>query len=340
HVGRGGLGVVDLDHPVPVVVEHAGVDQLELRVLPAPLAVLDVELGVRKLGLRVVVSPAHPRVRRRGVQVPPVLLDILAVVAPIAAHPEHAFLDDRVPAVPQRQAEAERLPVVADAGHAILAPAVDPRPGVVVGKVVPRRAPLAVVLAYRAPCALRQVRSPGPPRPLARVGLGQPGALGAGVQLDRCRLLDHTRLDHTGIVPSARYALPPEEVPPWSACRRSRSVRRSAATSPRAVPVSGCSPTAWADTPWVRSAACVPGATTGSSWYPGRHRPSGMSASPRSTRLSRCPRGRLSGSVPTSGRPARSRPTGTGSSRTSRSSMGCRAGGGGSATWWSSASWP
>ena len=39
-VGGGGLGVVDVDDPVPVVVEHPGVDQFVLRLAPACAALV------------------------------------------------------------------------------------------------------------------------------------------------------------------------------------------------------------------------------------------------------------------------------------------------------------
>jgi hypothetical protein len=170
-VRRRRLRIVDRDRPVPVLVEDAGVDQLVLGLVPATPAVLLAQPLVRVLLLRVVVAPAHPGVGRRGVQVPPVLLDVLAVVALVAAEPEQALLQDRVLAVPQSQGEAERLPVVTDPGEAVLVPPVDPGPGMVVREVLPRCPVLAVVLADRAPGALGQVGSPLPPRPLALVRL-------------------------------------------------------------------------------------------------------------------------------------------------------------------------
>ena len=132
------------------------------------------QVAVREAALRVVVAPAHPRVGRRGVEVPPVLLGVLAVVALRAGQAEDPLLEDRVLAVPQRQREAERLPVVADAGQAVLVPPVRPGPGVVVREVVPGGAVVAVVLADRAPGPLGQVGPPGPPGAVPRVGLGQP----------------------------------------------------------------------------------------------------------------------------------------------------------------------
>ena len=49
---------------------------------------------VRELRLRVHVAPAHPRVRGRGVEVPPVLLGVLAVIALGAREAEDPLLED------------------------------------------------------------------------------------------------------------------------------------------------------------------------------------------------------------------------------------------------------
>src|SRR5262249_20762287 len=76
---------------------------------------------------------------------------------------EQPLLEDRVAAVPQRQRQAQALLVVADAGDAVLAPAVGAAAGVVVGEVVPGVARCAVVLADRAPLTLAEVRAPAPP---------------------------------------------------------------------------------------------------------------------------------------------------------------------------------
>ena len=60
-------------------------------------------------------------------------------------------------------AEAQALLDVAEAGHAVLAPAVGAGAGVVVGEVGPRLAVGAVVLADGAPLALAEVRAPQVP---------------------------------------------------------------------------------------------------------------------------------------------------------------------------------
>jgi hypothetical protein len=62
HVVRVGLRVVDLDYPVAIVVEDARVEELVLGIGLAAAAVLGDQVRVRELALRIVVSPAIPRV--------------------------------------------------------------------------------------------------------------------------------------------------------------------------------------------------------------------------------------------------------------------------------------
>ena len=175
-VRRPGLGVVDLHVEVPAPVEHAGVQQLVLGVVEAALAVGADQVVVGEGRVRVLVPPPHPRVGRGVVGVEVVLLDVLPVVALRVRQPEEALLEDRVLAVPQGQAQAQLALVVADAGHAVLAPAVGPGSGLVVGEVVPGVAVVAVVLADGAPLPLAQVGAPLPPAD-ALPGLPQPRLL-------------------------------------------------------------------------------------------------------------------------------------------------------------------
>ena len=163
-VGRGRLGVVDLDDPVAVVVEDAGVDQLVFGLELGPRAVGLDQVLVRERGLRVVIPPAQPGAARDGVEVPPVLLDVLAVVALGAGQPEHPLLEDRVPAVPQGQRERQAVEDVGHPRHPVLVPAVRARAGVVVRERAPRVAAGGVVLANAAPRPLGEIRSPLVPR--------------------------------------------------------------------------------------------------------------------------------------------------------------------------------
>ena len=198
-VGGVGLDVVDLDDPIAVAVEGAGVEQLVLGIELATTTVLRDQRVVGERRLRVVVAPSVPRVARHGVEVPPVLLDVLPVVGLGAGEPEHPLLEDRISTVPQRQPEAQPLLDVTEAGHPVLAPAVGARAGVIVGERVPCLAIGAVVLAHRAPLALAEVRAPHVPL----VGIEQPVgklpealdalALGAGhgSRLRTDRIHDH-----------------------------------------------------------------------------------------------------------------------------------------------------
>ncbi len=162
-VGRA-LRVRELDIEVPGLLEHTGVDELVLVLFTASVPVALDEVGVGERALRVLVQPAHVRVRRRRVERPPVLLRVFAVVAFGVRQAEEAFFQDGVVRVPQRDGEAEVLPVVADAAQAVLAPAVRARAGVLVGERVPRGASGAVVLAHGAPLARREVRTPPSPQ--------------------------------------------------------------------------------------------------------------------------------------------------------------------------------
>ena len=150
----------DLDDPVPVVVEDPGVEELVLRAAPVPARVLQPELVIGERGLRIVVAPPVPGVAGQRVQVPPVFLDVLAVVALGAGEAEQPFLEEGVAPVPQREPDAQPLLDVAEPGEPVLAPPVGARAGVIMRQVAPGVAVLAVVLADRAPLPLADV---GPP---------------------------------------------------------------------------------------------------------------------------------------------------------------------------------
>jgi hypothetical protein len=160
HVVRGGLGVLNDDVEIPVVVEHAGVEQLVLHVELAAARVGGGEIVVWKCRLRILVEALHVGMRRRAVEVEPILLDVLAVVALTVREPEHPLLEDRVRAIPEGERQTQPLTVIADPRDAVLAPAIGARSGVIVREVVPRVAAGAVVLADRAPLPLAQIRAP------------------------------------------------------------------------------------------------------------------------------------------------------------------------------------
>ena len=136
-VVRGGLGVLDQHIEIAIVVERAGVQELVFHVLLAPATVRRHQIQVGESSLGILVLALEVRVGRCAVQVEPVLLDILAVVALPVGESEHPLLEDRIGAVPERQSQAQLLALVRHPRDAVLAPAVGARPGLVVGEVVP-----------------------------------------------------------------------------------------------------------------------------------------------------------------------------------------------------------
>ena len=118
---------------------------------------------------------------RCGVEVVVEFLGVFAVVPLSVGEAEEALLEDRVLAVPQGQRQTQALLVVADAGQAVLAPAVSPAAGVVVRQVAPGVALGAVVFADGAPLAFAQVRPSLLPRPVTLAVLLQPPFLFAHV---------------------------------------------------------------------------------------------------------------------------------------------------------------
>src|SRR5262249_16050496 len=145
------------------------IEQLVLEVLPASALVGLDQVGVRVGGLRILVEVLHIRMGRRAVEMEVILLDVLTMVGFAVGEPEQAFLEDRIPAIPQGQRKAQTLAIVADASQAILTPAIGPRARLIVGEVIPGITVFTVVLAHRAPLALAQVRSPLLPRNLLRL---------------------------------------------------------------------------------------------------------------------------------------------------------------------------
>ena len=120
--------------------------------------------SIRVGRLRIVIAPAQPGAARESVEVPPVLLDVLAVIALAVGEPEHPLLEDRIAPVPQGQPEAQPPEDVGQPGHPVLVPAIRAGPRVVMREVRPCVAVRAVVLAHRAPGALAEVRTPQVPR--------------------------------------------------------------------------------------------------------------------------------------------------------------------------------
>jgi len=181
-VRRCRLGVRHNDVEEPVLGEDPRVAELELVLGSRPFGVLGDQLVVRKCRLRIPVEVLPERVGGRGVKVPPVLLDVLPVVALRVGQPEQPLLEPVVVAVPHRDREVEEPEPVAEPGDPVLAPAVCASVRLVEGEVRPCVTVGGVVLANRPPLAPRDVRTPEPPRVGVVWRLGEPGMLGAGLR--------------------------------------------------------------------------------------------------------------------------------------------------------------
>ena len=180
------LRVLHLDIEITPLLEDTRIEELVFHVVPGPGPVHRRQIGVGEFGLRVLVEVALIAVRRQVIDVEVVLLDVLTMVALGVGQAEQAFLQDRVPLVPQRESQAQPLLVVADPGDAILTPPVRAGPGLVVAEVGPGVSVVAVILPDRAPLPFAEIRSPrsprqrpsglpgvAVPRPSARLGWGR-----------------------------------------------------------------------------------------------------------------------------------------------------------------------
>src|SRR5262249_48540951 len=177
----GAFGILDRDIEVAAVLEEAEILELDLAILRAERARSRDELAIGEGALRILVQISEVAPGRRRVLVEINFFQVLAVVALGPAQAEGALFQDRILLVPERDREAEELVAIAEASEAILAPAVRAAPGVVVGEVVPGVSARAVVLAHRAPGALREVRPPLAPAHDAVAILGHASVLGGRV---------------------------------------------------------------------------------------------------------------------------------------------------------------
>ncbi len=181
------FGVFDLDVEIFVALERAGVDQLELALIQTAPRVFLAQLFIGEARLRIFVEHAHVGVARRAVEVEVKLLDVLAVVALQVRETVQPLFQDRVGAVPQRQRQAEPLPIVAETGDAVLSPAIGASAGLFERKIFPGGAVGGIVLAHRAPLAVAEIRPPAAPVP-ACGDFRQPPRLGGVLQLARGRV--------------------------------------------------------------------------------------------------------------------------------------------------------
>ena len=101
-IGGAGLGVLDSDVEIATLIEDTRIDQLVLALIVSlTAAVFLEEVVVRKGCLRIFVEHPHVGMRWRSIEVPPQLLDVLAMIAFAICEAEHALLQNRIAPVPE-----------------------------------------------------------------------------------------------------------------------------------------------------------------------------------------------------------------------------------------------
>ena len=160
---RRSLGIFGKDIKVPAILENAGIGQFEFRLLAAAPPIFFHQLHVGKFRLRIFVERLEVGMRRRRIQVEITLLYILAVIALRTGETKEPLFQNRIAPIPERQREAKPAFTIRDAEQSILSPAIGPAARVLEGKILPAISISRVVLAHRAPLALRQIRPPALP---------------------------------------------------------------------------------------------------------------------------------------------------------------------------------
>src|SRR5208337_1083469 len=119
--------VLDCHIEVAIVVERAGVCQLELRLILAAAAILLDQCCVWEFALRIFVQTFRIRMGRRRIEIEIEVLYVLTVIALGIRETEDALLEDRVAAVPKREREAEARLAIGESQQSVLAPSVRAR---------------------------------------------------------------------------------------------------------------------------------------------------------------------------------------------------------------------
>ena len=109
---------------------------------------------------QVFVQALHVRVRRGGIEIVIIFLDVLAMIAFRSSQPEQALLQNGIAAIPEREGKAKTLVIVGNAGDAVLGPAIGARAGMIMGEVIPSGPIRTVVLARISPRTFGEIRSP------------------------------------------------------------------------------------------------------------------------------------------------------------------------------------
>ena len=147
------LGILDEDIKVTLLVEGVCIDQLELRILFAPAAILFNEPIVGKFPLRILVKHLEIRMRRRGIEIVIKLLNVFAVISLSVREAEKPLFQNRILPIPEGQSQTEALMIVAQTGNAIFAPTIGATARLVVTEIVPGGPVRTVILTNRSPLA-------------------------------------------------------------------------------------------------------------------------------------------------------------------------------------------
>src|ERR1700692_4821639 len=101
--------------------------------------------------------------RRRGIEVVIIILDVLTVIAFGPSEAEQALLQDRIAAIPEGESKTKPLVIVTDTGDAILGPAIGARASMIMREVIPSGPIRAVIFTRISPGTFGEVGSPTSP---------------------------------------------------------------------------------------------------------------------------------------------------------------------------------
>src|SRR3981081_463656 len=98
--------------------------------------------------------------RRCVIEIEPVFLYVLAVIALVAGESEHPLFENRVAAIPERERENQQLVTVANARDAVFTPAISLATRHVMRKKLPRATVGTALLAHASPRTLTDIWPP------------------------------------------------------------------------------------------------------------------------------------------------------------------------------------
>ena len=120
-----------------ILVEHSGIHQLKFAHQFTSIAIFVDQLFVRKRRLRILIQILHVGMRRRRIEIVVDLFHVFAMIPFASGKSEKAFFQDRIVPVPQSHGKTNSLVAVRDSGNTVFIPAVRPRPGMIMGKIIP-----------------------------------------------------------------------------------------------------------------------------------------------------------------------------------------------------------